>query len=65
VIALTIVRLRTQNARQKLPADRGATAEDAQRVVAAEIRNKLDMETTLGGVAEAVTIAATRNQERP
>ncbi|TKV91380.1 hypothetical protein SEVIR_9G092400v4 [Setaria viridis] len=53
------------NAREKMPADRGATGEDAERVVSAEIRNKLDMTTTLGGVAEAVTTAARLNQERP
>ncbi|RCV40920.1 hypothetical protein SETIT_9G093900v2 [Setaria italica] len=53
------------NAREKMPADRGATGEDAERVVSAEIRNKLDMATTLGGVAEAVTTAARLNQERP
>ncbi|KAF8775659.1 hypothetical protein HU200_004440 [Digitaria exilis] len=53
------------NAREKLPADKGATRMDAERVVSAEIRNKVDMATTLGGVAEAVTSAARRNQERP
>ncbi|CAL4919039.1 unnamed protein product [Urochloa decumbens] len=53
------------NAREKLPADKGATGEDAERVVSAEIRNKLDMATTPGGVAEAVTTAARLNQERP
>ncbi|CAL4935918.1 unnamed protein product [Urochloa decumbens] len=52
-------------AREKLPADKGATGEDAERVVSAEIRNKLDMATTPGGVAEAVTTAARLNQERP
>lgn len=54
-----------QNAREKLPADKGATREDAERVVSAEIRNKLDMATTPGGVADAVTTAARLNQERP
>ncbi|CAN6286839.1 unnamed protein product [Urochloa humidicola] len=53
------------NAREKLPADKGATGEDAERVVSAEIRNKPDMAVTLGGVAEAVTTAARLNQERP
>ena len=31
-----------------------ATREDAERVVSAEMRNKLDLTTTPGGVAEAV-----------
>ena len=44
-----------QNARERLPADKGATREDVERVVSAEIRNKLDMTTTPGGVADAVT----------
>lgn len=55
----------TQDARDKLPADKGATKEDAERVVSAEVRNKPDMATTLGGVADAVTTAARLNQERP
>ena len=29
-----------QNARERLPTDKGATLEDAERVVSAEIRNK-------------------------
>ncbi|RLN42288.1 late embryogenesis abundant protein D-34-like [Panicum miliaceum] len=53
------------DAREKLPADKGATAVDAERVVSAEIRNKPDMATTRSGVAEAVTAAARLNQERP
>ncbi|KAK1644127.1 hypothetical protein QYE76_061932 [Lolium multiflorum] len=53
------------DARSKLPADKGATREDAERVVSAEIRNKLNMATTPGGVADAVTTAARLNQERP
>jgi len=44
-----------QNARERLPTDKGATREDAERVVSTEIRNKLDMTTTPGGVADAVT----------
>ncbi|KAG2535243.1 hypothetical protein PVAP13_9NG102400, partial [Panicum virgatum] len=61
------VRLRDvlSDAREKLPADKGATAEDAERVVSAEIRNKPDMATTPSGIAEAVTAAARLNQERP
>ncbi|VAI36635.1 unnamed protein product [Triticum turgidum subsp. durum] len=54
-----------EDARSKLPADKGATREDAERVVSAEMRNKLDLTTTPGGVAEAVTTAARLNQERP
>ncbi|KQK13231.1 late embryogenesis abundant protein D-34-like [Brachypodium distachyon] len=52
------------DARSKLPADKGATREDAERVVSAEIRNKPNMSTTPGGVADAVTTAARLNQER-
>ena len=54
-----------QNARERLPADKGATREDAERVVSTEIRNKLDMMTTSGDVADTVTTAAQLNQERP
>ena len=64
-VQLTLDRVSVQDAREKLPADKGATAEDAERVVSAEIRNKPDMATTQGGVAEAVTTAARLNQERP
>ncbi|KAF0935249.1 hypothetical protein E2562_031543 [Oryza meyeriana var. granulata] len=53
------------DARGKLPADKAATKEDAERVVSAEVRNKPDMATTPGGVAEAVTAAARLNQEPP
>uniref|UniRef100_A0A0E0KIZ2 SMP domain-containing protein n=1 Tax=Oryza punctata TaxID=4537 RepID=A0A0E0KIZ2_ORYPU len=52
-------------ARGKLPADKAATREDAERVVSAEVRNRPDMATTPGGVADAVTAAARLNQERP
>ncbi|OEL34735.1 hypothetical protein BAE44_0004245 [Dichanthelium oligosanthes] len=54
-----------KNAREKLPANKGATVEDAERVVSAEIRNKPERANTLGGVAEAVAAAARLNQERP
>ncbi|XP_072973774.1 late embryogenesis abundant protein D-34-like [Typha angustifolia] len=52
------------DATAKLPADKGATKEDAERVVGAEIRNKPDLATTPGGVAASVTAAARFNQER-
>ncbi|BAF13172.2 Os03g0747400 [Oryza sativa Japonica Group] len=52
-------------ARGKLPADKAATREDAERVPSAEVRNRPDMATTPGGVADAVTAAARLNQERP
>uniref|UniRef100_A0A0D9ZD37 SMP domain-containing protein n=1 Tax=Oryza glumipatula TaxID=40148 RepID=A0A0D9ZD37_9ORYZ len=52
-------------ARGKLPADKAATREDAERVASAEVRNRPDMATTPGGVADAVTAAARLNQERP
>ncbi|XP_066351201.1 late embryogenesis abundant protein D-34-like [Miscanthus floridulus] len=48
------------NARERLPADKGATREDAERVVSAEIRNKLDVMTTPGNVSEAVSAASVR-----
>ncbi|KAL6894058.1 hypothetical protein ACP4OV_008156 [Aristida adscensionis] len=53
------------NATARLPADKGATREDAERVVAAETRNRPDMATAPAGVADAVTTAARLNQERP
>ena len=45
-----------QNARKRLSADKGATREDAERVVSTEIQNELDMTTTPGSVADAMTI---------
>ncbi|EAY91850.1 hypothetical protein OsI_13495 [Oryza sativa Indica Group] len=56
---------RRRGARGKLPADKAATREDAERVPSAEVRNRPDMATTPGGVADAVTAAARLNQERP
>lgn len=47
-----------------MPADKGATREDAERVVSAELRNKPDMVTTPGGVADAVATAARLNLDR-
>lgn len=52
----------SQDAKQKLPADKQVTREDAEGVIGAEIRNKPDMKTTPGGVAASVAAAATLNQ---
>ncbi|XP_054799724.1 late embryogenesis abundant protein D-34 [Prosopis cineraria] len=51
-------------AKQKLPADKQVTREDAEGVIGAEIRNKPDMKTTPGGVAASVAAAATLNQNK-
>lgn len=46
----------------KLQADKVVTREDAEGVIGAELRNKLDMKTTPGGVAASMAAAATLNQ---
>ncbi|XVE73112.1 hypothetical protein DITRI_Ditri11bG0091400 [Diplodiscus trichospermus] len=46
----------------KLPKDKPVTREDADRVVAAELRNNPDMITSPGGVGAAMAAAARRNQ---
>ncbi|WJX18615.1 hypothetical protein P8452_08396 [Trifolium repens] len=51
-------------AREKLGGDKAVTREDAEGVIGAELRNKADMRTTPGGVAETVAAAATLNQNR-
>ncbi|KAL0388593.1 UNVERIFIED_CONTAM: Late embryogenesis abundant protein D-34 [Sesamum radiatum] len=45
----------------KLPADKAATREDAERIINAELRNDPDLKTHPGGVAEAVAAAARLN----
>ncbi|WVY98623.1 hypothetical protein V8G54_030774 [Vigna mungo] len=50
------------DAREKLPGDKAVTREDAEGVIGAELRNKLDMKTTPGGVAASMAAAATINQ---
>ncbi|KAE8692076.1 Late embryoproteinsis abundant protein D-34 [Hibiscus syriacus] len=42
--------------------DKVVTREDAEKVVAAEVRNNPEMQTTAGGVGDAMAIAARRNQ---
>ncbi|EOX94724.1 Late embryogenesis abundant protein [Theobroma cacao] len=51
-----------QDATMMLPRDKLVTREDADRFVAAEMRNNLDMTTTPGGVGAAMAAAAGRNQ---
>lgn len=51
-----------QDARVKLARDKAVTREDAEGVIGAELRNKLDMTTTPGGVAASMAAAATLNQ---
>jgi hypothetical protein len=53
-----------EGAREKLGGDKAVTREDAEGVIGAELRNKADMRTTPGGVAETVAAAATLNQNR-
>ncbi|KAL2323535.1 hypothetical protein Fmac_027914 [Flemingia macrophylla] len=50
------------DAREKLAADKAVTREDAEGVIGAELRNKVDMRTTSGGVAASMAAAATLNQ---
>ncbi|RDY09509.1 hypothetical protein CR513_06110, partial [Mucuna pruriens] len=50
------------DAREKLPEDKAVTREDAEGVIGAELRNKLDMRTTPGGVAASMAAAASLNQ---
>nr|KYP43330.1 hypothetical protein KK1_035233 [Cajanus cajan] len=50
------------DAKEKLPVDKAVTREDAEAVIGAELRNKLDMRTTPGGVAASMATAATLNQ---
>ncbi|XP_022727870.1 late embryogenesis abundant protein D-34-like [Durio zibethinus] len=45
-----------------LPMDKAVTREDADKAVAAELRNNPDMTTTPGGVGAAMAAAARRNQ---
>lgn len=52
------------DARVKLARDKAVTREDAEGVIGAELRNKLDMTTTPGGVAASMATAATLNQNR-
>lgn len=51
-----------QDATAMLPKDKAVTHEDADRVVAAEVRNNPGMTTTPGGVGAAMAAAAKRNQ---
>ncbi|KAI6695555.1 hypothetical protein NL676_023265 [Syzygium grande] len=45
-----------------LPGDKAATREDADRMIMAEMRNKIEMTTTSGGVAESTAVAARLDQ---
>ncbi|GMJ09109.1 responsive to abscisic acid 28 [Hibiscus trionum] len=50
------------DASSMLPKDRVVTREDADKVVAAELRTNPDMTITLGGVGAAMAVAARRNE---
>ncbi|XP_039136975.1 late embryogenesis abundant protein D-34-like [Dioscorea cayenensis subsp. rotundata] len=52
------------DATMKLPGDKPVTKEDAERVIAAELRNNEEGMTAMGGVAASVSAAARINQER-
>ena len=52
-----------KDAAVKLPSDKEATRRDAEKVVAAEIRNNPSITTVPGGVAASVTAAARLNEE--
>lgn len=53
-----------QDATGRLQADKAVTREDAEGVIGAEIRNKPDMSTTIGGVAATIAAAARLNQSK-
>ncbi|KAG0451124.1 hypothetical protein HPP92_026397 [Vanilla planifolia] len=50
------------DATAKMVADRAVTREDAEVVLGAEVRNRPDMKTVPGGVAESMAAAARLNQ---
>ncbi|KAG0451054.1 hypothetical protein HPP92_026621 [Vanilla planifolia] len=50
------------DATAKMVADRAVTREDAEAVLGAEVRNRPDMKTVPGGVAESMAAAARLNQ---
>ncbi|XP_056158401.1 late embryogenesis abundant protein D-34-like [Syzygium oleosum] len=47
-----------------LPGDKAVTREDADRMIVAEMRNKIEVTTTSGGVAESMAVAARLNQHK-
>ncbi|KAJ9188113.1 hypothetical protein P3X46_003505 [Hevea brasiliensis] len=51
-----------QDSTAKLPRDKPVTHNDAERVTAAEMRNKPDLRTTPGGFASSMAAAARLNQ---
>ncbi|KAL0906987.1 hypothetical protein M5K25_025522 [Dendrobium thyrsiflorum] len=51
------------NATAKLAPDKEVTREDAEAVVGAELRNRPDLRTVPGGVADSVTAAARLNEK--
>ncbi|KAM0944109.1 putative Late embryogenesis abundant protein, SMP subgroup [Dioscorea sansibarensis] len=53
------------DATMKLPGDKPVTKDDAERVIAAELRNSEEGMTTQGGVAASMAAAARINQARP
>ncbi|KAL2935701.1 Late embryogenesis abundant protein 31 [Bienertia sinuspersici] len=52
------------DASMKLSHDKLATIQDAEKVIAAELRNHSKMETNLGGVGESIAAAAKLNQQK-
>ncbi|KAM0937596.1 putative Late embryogenesis abundant protein, SMP subgroup [Dioscorea sansibarensis] len=52
------------DATAKMPADKAATREDAERVVGAELRNRPEIDARPGGVAASMVAAARLNEER-
>ncbi|XP_020590719.1 late embryogenesis abundant protein 31-like [Phalaenopsis equestris] len=51
------------NATEKLGTDKEVTREDAEKVVGAEMRNRDDLSTVAGGVADSITAAARLNEK--
>ncbi|XP_057517514.1 late embryogenesis abundant protein D-34-like [Amaranthus tricolor] len=52
------------DATQRLADDKPATIQDAEKVIAAEVRNDPKLATNLGGVGESVAAAARMNQQK-
>ncbi|XP_021764401.1 late embryogenesis abundant protein D-34-like [Chenopodium quinoa] len=52
------------DAATRLSDDKPVTIQDAERVIAAEVRNDPNLATNLGGVGESVAVAARMNQQK-
>lgn len=53
-----------QHATEKLKDDKPVTREDAEGVISAELRNKVDMRSTPGGIGASMAAAARLNENK-